>query len=379
MQYRNFGKLDFKPSVLGFGLMRLPVVGNDSAKIDYPQAEEMIRYAIENGINYFDTAYVYHQGQSEIFLGKTLKKNNWREKINIATKLPSWNLSSKNDLDKIFEEQLKRLQTDYVDFYLLHSLDLEQWNLFQKFDALNWLDKKIQEGKIKYAGFSFHDDFLVFEKIINSYNWTFCLLQHDLLDIDYQAGINGINLAYDKNIAVVTMEPLKGGKLVNPSPNINSIWEEAENKRTPVQWAFDYLWDNPQISVVLSGMSSPAQLKENIEYANKSKANSLTDKDKQAIEKVRQEYQKIKTVPCTKCNYCSICPQKINIPIIFEIYNDFLIYNQKDQFDKKIKELKEKKEFEKCLECKKCESICPQKIKIVDELKNVLTALPDNK
>jgi hypothetical protein len=244
---------------------------------------------------------------------------------------------------------------------------------------MSWLDKKIKEGKIKYAGFSFHDEYPVFEKIINSYNWTFCLLQHDLLDINYQAGIKGINLANEKEIAVVIMEPLKGGKLVNPPLTIKSIWNEAENKRTPVQWAFDYLWNKPQVNVVLSGMNNLSQLEENIEYANKSKINNLAENDNKLIEKVRLEFQKISTIPCTKCNYCSICPQKINIPKAFEIYNDFLIYNQKDQLNQNIKELRSKNEFEKCLECKKCEGVCPQKIKITDELKNILTILSDNK
>jgi len=371
MQFRKFGKTNLDISVLGFGLMRLPVLDNDPSRINYPEAEEMVKYAVENGINYFDTAYVYHKGQSEVFLGDVLKKNNWRNKFKIATKLPFWHISSKKDLDRILEEQLVKLQTDYIDFYLLHALDTEKWNGFQKMDVLSWLDKKIKQGKIKYAGFSFHDEYPVFKEIINSYNWTFCLVQHDYLDIDYQAGIKGINLASEKNIAVVTMEPLKGGKLVNPSEKIKSIWESAENKKSPVEWAFDYLWDKPQINTVLSGMSALSQLKENIKFANNSKINILTKKDELLFEKIRKEYQKIKTIPCSKCNYCSICPQKINIPSMLELKNELTVFNNKDKFVNKIIDMKNKGEFNQCLECRKCEDVCPQKIKISEEIKSI--------
>lgn len=295
MQYRNFGKLDFKPSALGFGVMRLPLVkeGGPESEIDEPKATEMINFAIDNGVNYLDTSYVYHKGQSEVFLGKILTPER-RGKVKIASKLSLWNTENKNDPEKLLEEQLRRLRTERIDFYLLHGLNKERWEKVKNFDIVEWAEKKVVEGKIGHLGFSFHDEYSLFQEIIDSYDkWDFCQIQYNFLDENFEAGKKGLKYAAQKGLGVVIMEPLLGGKLANPPKEAQEVWDKSEPKRTPVDWALQWLWNQPEVSIVLSGMSTLEQVKENIGSADRAKENSLTPAELKVFDQVREQYQKL--------------------------------------------------------------------------------------
>ncbi|HCD09949.1 MAG TPA: aldo/keto reductase, partial [Thermoanaerobacter sp.] len=339
MQYRQFGKLNIAISALGFGLMRLPAIDNDNSKIDEAEAIRMIRYAIDNGVNYIDTAWPYHGGNSEIVAGKALK-DGYREKTFLATKLPTWLINEKEDMDKYLNEQLKKLQTDYIDFYLLHALDKSKWENMKKVDALSWAEKKKQEGKIRYIGFSFHDEYPVFQEIVDYYDkWDFCQIQYNYMDIDVQAGENGLKHAASKGLGVVIMEPIRGGRLANPPKAVQDIWDTAKVKRTPAEWALQWLWNQPEVSVVLSGMSTFEQLKENIESAKRSGINTLTKEELEIVSKVRNKYKELSPIACTGCNYCMPCPNGVNIPRNFELYNEAHMYNIYEANRKAYKDL----------------------------------------
>jgi len=378
MQYRNFGKINFKPSALGFGAMRLPTIGNDSSKIDKKQAEKMIHSAIDKGINYFDTAYVYHRGQSEVFLGEVLK-NGHRKKVKIANKLPVWAVDSKKDADRILEEELKRLQTDFIDFYLLHSLNQEKWEKVLQLDLLPWLEEKKKQGIIGHIGFSFHDQLEIFKNIVDGYDqWEFCLMQYNFMDENFQAGVEGLKYAAAKNMGVVIMEPLKGGRLASAPPSVQKTWDEAETKRTPVQWAFSWLWNQPEVSLVISGMSSLKQVEENVLFAEKAKIGMLKEKELILYERVKKEYQKLFPISCTNCQYCLPCPKGVNIPKVFEIFNNTCAYQNPEIEKKQYQFLSETERAENCVSCGRCEPLCPQKIKIPEELKKAAKALSNN-
>ncbi|WP_019908098.1 aldo/keto reductase [Thermoanaerobacter indiensis] len=370
MQYRQFGKLNIAVSALGFGLMRLPVIDNDNSKIDEAEAIKMIRYAIDNGVNYIDTAWPYHGGNSEIVAGKALK-DGYREKTFLATKLPTWLINEKEDMDKYLNEQLKKLQTDHIDFYLLHALDKSKWENMKKVDALSWAEKKKQEGKIRYIGFSFHDEYPVFQEIVDYYDkWDFCQIQYNYMDIDVQAGEKGLKYAASKGLGVVIMEPIRGGRLANPPKAVQDIWDTAKVKRTPAEWALQWLWNQPEVSVVLSGMSTFEQLKENIESAKRSGINTLTKEELEIVSKVRNKYKELSPIACTGCNYCMPCPNGVNIPRNFELYNEAHMYNTYEANRRDYENLGDAK-ASSCIECGTCESVCPQHLTIIDYLKEV--------
>lgn len=375
MLYRKFGKTNEEVSILGFGCMRFPTVDEDTKNIDEEKSIEMVRYAIDNGVNYIDTAYPYHGGMSEPLVGKALQ-DGYREKVYLATKLPSWLIKTREDMDKYLNEQLEKLQTDYIDFYLVHALNKDFWSNLTNNGIFEFLDSAIKSGKIKYAGFSFHDNVDLFKEIVDSYNWTFTQIQYNYLDTDYQAGLEGLDYAYDKGLAVVIMEPLRGGKLVNNIPNdIKALWDTADTKRNPVEWALKYIWDNPKVSAVLSGMSTLEQVKENIELSNDGNENSLTKDEKSLIKNVSESYKSKIKVDCTDCKYCMPCPSSVNIPRCFSIYNNGHMFNDVENA-KKIynKHMNEENKASACTECGKCEEACPQNIEIIDKLKEVVEA-----
>ncbi|ABY91933.1 aldo/keto reductase [Thermoanaerobacter sp. X514] len=370
MQYRQFGKLNIAISALGFGLMRLPAIDNDNSKIDEAEAIRMIRYAIDNGVNYIDTAWPYHGGNSEIVAGKALK-DGYREKTFLATKLPTWLINEKEDMDKYLNEQLKKLQTDYIDFYLLHALDKSKWENMKRVDALSWAEKKKQEGKIRHIGFSFHDEYPVFQEIVDYYDkWDFCQIQYNYMDIDVQAGEKGLKYAASKGLGVVIMEPIRGGRLANPPKAVQDIWDTAKVKRTPAEWALQWLWNQPEVSVVLSGMSTFEQLKENIESAKRSGINTLTKEELEIVNKVRNKYKELSPIACTGCNYCMPCPNGVNIPRNFGLYNEAHMYNTYEANRRDYENLGDAK-ASSCIECGTCESVCPQHLTIIDYLKEV--------
>jgi predicted aldo/keto reductase-like oxidoreductase len=372
VRYRDFGKSSFKVSALGFGAMRLPTLGDESSNINEELASKMVRYAIEHGVNYIDTAYPYHGGNSEIFIGQFLQ-NGYREKIKLATKLPCWLVKNPEDFNKYFKEQLEKLQTSFVDYYLLHALNKDRWIEMRDLGVLSWAEKMISKGSIKHLGFSFHDNFNSFKTIIDDYdNWAFCQIQYNYMDIKNQAGTRGLRYAASKGLAIVIMEPILGGRLVNPPNLIKEIWDSAERKRTPADWALQWLWDQPEVSVVLSGMSSMDHVIENVASAENSAICSLEGEELEIIERVREKYLEISPIPCTKCDYCMPCPNGVNIPRVFAIYNDGVMYDKMDVAKRAYNNwLPEKERAYNCIECLECEEKCPQHIPIPQWLEKV--------
>ena len=366
MLYRRFGRLDWEASALGFGAMRLPTIGGDEANIDEAQAVRMIRYAIDHGVNYVDTAYGYHRGKSEVIVGKALQ-DGYRHRVRLATKMPVWKTRSKEDMDKYFFEQLSRLQVDYVDFYLLHALHGRAWSKMKRLRVQDWLEKKSAEGKIRHVGFSFHDEYAVFKKIIDDYGkWDFCQIQYNYADEDYQAGTRGLNYAASKGLAVVIMEPIAGGKLaIKPADSIQALWDKMQDKRSPAEWALRWVWNHPEVSVVLSGMSTMSQVVENVESADRSLPCSLTEEQLAIIDRIRRKYKKMGLISCSGCRYCMPCPQSVNIPEMLAFYNEYYVKNEAEEVKGKYKkQIPAENRAKKCVRCGRCEEICPQKLPI---------------
>lgn len=366
MKYRKFGPLDWKVSALGFGAMRLPINEGDPAKIDEPEAIKMIRYAIDHGVNYVDTAYPYHRGNSEILVGNALK-DGYRDKIKLATKMPTWLIEEYSDFDEYLDEQLEKLQTDHIDFYLLHGLRESRWPKLVELDVFDWAEEKIEEGKIRHLGFSFHDELSVFKEIIDAYdNWTFCQIQYNYMDTDYQAGTEGLKYAADKGLAVVIMEPIKGGKLaVTPPKKVQEIWQEAEKKRTPAEWALQWVWTHPEVSTVLSGMSTMEHVMENVASADRSEPNTLTEEELELYDRVRDAYNDLGFIGCTACRYCMPCPQGVDIPAILDFYNQYYMSGQSDEIKEKYWEkITPASHADQCVSCAQCEEQCPQQLPV---------------
>lgn len=381
MQYRSFGSLDWKVSALGFGCMRFPTTDGTrgGASIDKEEASRMLYYAIENGVNYLDTAYPYHRQQSEVFLGEALK-GGWREKVRLATKMPHWLMTGPDQFDTFFNEQLQKLQTEYVDFYLLHGLDKNSWQKLQQWDVFTWAEKRITEGRIRYLGFSFHDDLDTFKKIVDGYDWTFCQIQYNYMDIEEQAGTAGLRYAASKGLAVVIMEPLLGGKLAATQPEVQAIWDAAPVKRSPAEWALQWLWNQPEVSVVLSGMSTMQQVQENITAADRSGIGLLTADELAIVDKVRETYRKLCLVACTGCQYCQPCPNEINIPLLFELYNSGHMYGVLDEVRRAYRDwVPPEKRADQCAHCHECEDKCPQHLPVCDLLEKVDLVLSGSK
>lgn len=372
MQFRKFGNLEWKPSALGFGCMRLPLSGEKSSEIDKHEASRMLEYAINNGVNYLDTAYGYHGGESEKFLGRFLK-NGLREKIKLASKLPSWLVKKADDFDTLLNEQLEKLQTEHIDFYLLHALNTRNWTNIRDFGVLEWAETAISDGRIGYLGFSFHDYYEIFKEIVDSYDdWTFCQIQFNYMDITNQAGTRGLRYAASKGIAMVIMEPLLGGRLVDPPESIQEIWDTTQSKRTPADWALQWVWDQPEVSIVLSGMSTMDHVVENVESANTSGISSLTQDELDLIDAVRDKYIQISPIPCTKCEYCLPCPHGVNIPENFVIYNSGIMYEKIESAQISYNLwFAEEDRANNCQECYECEEKCPQNIKITEWLPKI--------
>jgi uncharacterized protein len=374
MKYRQFGSLDWKASALGFGCMRLPVNGS-SENIDFPEATKMLRYAIDHGVNYVDTAYGYHGGNSERLVGEALK-DGYREKVNLATKLPTWMVETEADFDRLLNEQLEKLQTDKIDMYLLHSLNKKHWESMKKLDVFSWVDQILADGKIGCIGFSFHDDYEVFEDIINGYDgWAFTQIQYNYLNEEEQAGTRGLELAAEKGIAVIVMEPLLGGNLVKAPDAIQHLWESAPVKRTPADWALQWLWNKPETAVILSGMSTMEQVEQNLESAERSRVGLLEQKELDLVGVVRDTYAELRPIPCTSCEYCLPCPHGVAIPTNLNMYNDGYMYNTMDQAQKRYNGMDEKKRASQCTACKECEDKCPQSIVISEWMECISSTL----
>ncbi|MCR4694445.1 MAG: aldo/keto reductase [Pseudobutyrivibrio sp.] len=374
MQYRKdkYGK---DLSILGYGCMRFTKKGTG---IDLDKAEKEIMTAYNAGVNYFDTAYIYPG--SEAALGAILEKNNIREKVNIATKLPQYLIRNREAIDKYFDEELSRLRTNYVDYYLMHHVtDVSMWEKLKAVGILDWIKEKKESGQIRNIGFSYHGNTENFIKILDDYDWDFCQVQYNYLDEVSQAGVEGVKAAAAKGIPVVIMEPLRGGKLVGMLPQ-DAKKTIAENPRgwTPAQWGLRWLYNQPEVTVVLSGMNSIEMVEENCKTASEAQAGHFTEEDFALIEKVKEQIKAKEMVGCTGCRYCMPCPKGVDIPGIFRCYNAMYSENKREgrfQFAQTVGLTKEPAFATQCIECGKCETHCPQSIPIREKLKEADKAL----
>lgn len=355
--------------------MRLP---QKNGAIDREKATALIHHAIDNGVNYIDTAWTYHGGQSESFLGDVLA-GGYREKVRLATKMPHWLVNDRQDMDRILNTQLNRLRTDHMDYYLIHSLTADGWKRIKENGVLEFLDRAKEDGRIDNAGFSFHDSVDIFRQIIDSYDWDICLIQYNYLDENYQAGKEGLKYAAEKGIAVAIMEPLRGGNLArNIPPEVGNIWNEADLKRTPAEWGLRWIWNHPEVTVVLSGMNDISQVDENIRTASRAHPGSLTEEELGTVRKVAEKYRGLMTIPCTGCNYCMPCPAGVDIPGCFDLYNSNKIFGGANDGGTKhryllyqMDVLGERSSASLCINCGKCLEKCPQHIDIPEKLKDV--------
>jgi predicted aldo/keto reductase-like oxidoreductase len=370
MKYRTFGNLEWRPSALGFGAMRLPTINDDPAQIDEPLATRMIRYAIDHGVNYVDTAYPYHQQMSEPLVGRVLQ-DGYRERVKLATKMPTWLVEGPDDFDRYLDEQLERLQTELIDFYLLHGLNAERWPAMRDLGVLDWAERAIADGRIGHLGFSFHDEYEVFKEIVDASDlWLFCQIQYNFMDVDYQAGRKGLEYAAGRGLAVVVMEPIRGGRLTKSvPPSVQGIWDSSPVQRTPADFALQWVWNQPEVSLVLSGMTAMEHVAENVASAGRSGPGTLSAEELAVVERVRAEYEKLCPIPCTDCKYCLPCPNGVNIPRVFEIYNDLMMYGDENRAQMVYNMfMKEDERANLCIECGECLDKCPQMIEIPDWL-----------
>ena len=375
MNYRYFKPAKTQISLLGFGTMRFPLLSGNSNRIDEAEAIKMMRHAIDGGVNYVDTAYMYHDGNSEIVTGKALK-DGYREKVLLADKMPVWMAHSEEDLERIFDEQLKRLDVDSIDMYLIHNVTEAIWARALKFNIFDFLERKKAEGKIRFIGFSFHDELPIFKTVIDAYAWDFCQIQLNYMDIKIQAGVAGLRYAGEKGIPVIVMEPLKGGKLTDALPDsIAKIWSGAEQKRSPAEWALKWVANFPEVLAILSGMSAMAQVDENLTILSNAEPNSLTDKEIALIEQVSNEYNRLTKVSCTSCQYCMPCPAKLPIPTLLNYYNEWFLYGQNPKIVNDFNMfIPAKVRPSACTGCRACEEKCPQHLPISDLMRDIAEA-----
>jgi len=378
VKYRHFGSTGIQVSALGFGCMRLPTTDHKpfSGSIDEKETIHMLRYAIDHGVNYIDTAYGYHDEKSEEVVGKALK-NGYRDKVLLATKMPIWLVQNDRDFSRYLEEQLRRLNTNRLDVYLLHNLKKETHLPLIELGIFSWVEKALSQGLIRYFGFSTHEPYPVFKDFIDSYDrWSVAQIQYNYMNEDVQAGTKGLKYAAEKGIAVVIMEPLLGGTLAKPHPDIITLLNQAKSLRSPADWAFQWLWNKSEISLVLSGMSDLEQVRQNILSSEQSGINSLTQEELALITDIQAKYSSMNPIPCTKCGYCLPCPNQVDIPRNFELYNTAVVFDQM-VLNRNIYQnvFPEEMRAGKCIQCGVCEEKCPQHISIRDWLFEIQKSL----
>jgi predicted aldo/keto reductase-like oxidoreductase len=375
MLYRNVPKTGDQLSILGYGYMRLPAKKNGSG-IDEDRAIRQLRYTIDHGVNYVDTAPAYHFGKSEQILGRALE-DGYRDKVRLATKLPPWSVRSRGDMDRILDGQLATLKTDHIDYYLLHSLSRESFDKLKNLGVLEFLDAARKDGRIRNAGFSSHADLPAFREIVDSYDWAFCQIQYNYLDEKNQAGTEGLHYAHEKNLAVMIMEPLRGGNLGGPVPaEVQKIWDESPVKLSPAGWALRWVWDHPEVTVVLSGMNDEGHIEENLKTAERAYPRSLSAEELSRIARVRDTYGRLMKVGCTGCSYCMPCPAGVDIPGCFSLYNDHHLFTfnrmARFQYFGRHGGLMGGVSYAGlCRSCGKCEKACPQHLPIRNLLRDV--------
>ena len=364
----TFPRIDAQSTMLGFGCMRLPTTPD--GKIDQPEAIKMIRHAIDNGLKYIDTAYPYHGGESEIVVGKALQ-DGYRDKVLLATKLPVWNVKKPEDMMALLDEQLQKLQTDHIDFYLLHAMNNERLEQMQQMDYKAFFAEALAQGKIRYPSFSFHDDYDAFIKILNDYDWAMCQVQMNFLDDKSQATLEGIREAGRRGVGVVVMEPLRGGLLANPPQDIVDFYVRQSVQRSPVEWAFRYLYSMPEVITILSGMSNWEQLEDNLRIFDLPERPALSEEEQQLYVNVKEAYYACTKTRCTACRYCQPCPMGVAIPHIFQGYDTTLMRRDGNFSGGYARIVEDKADASLCVKCRKCESACPQHLPIVQYLEEI--------
>jgi predicted aldo/keto reductase-like oxidoreductase len=374
MQYRTVPKTQDKLSVLGYGSMRLP---SRSGLIRERETREQLLYAVSEGVNYIDTGFPYHGGAAEPTIGRILAQAGCRNQVYLATKLPPWSVRGSADMEHILNEQLRRFRTDRIDYYLVHGIaSRAEWDRLLDLGVLTFLDRIQRDGRVRRVGFSFHGDKRLFREVVDAYDWAMCQIQYNYLDIDNQAGNEGLAYAHAKNLAVMVMEPLRGGNLTkHVPPEVQAVWDKAPIKRTPAEWALRWLYDQPEVTLVLSGMNRMDHIRENIRIANEGTVHSLTDAEKTLITEARAAYRSVFQIGCTGCRYCMPCPAGVDIPNCFELYNNLTAFGLRSaKFDYATRVggiLGHTGLASLCVDCGACEKVCPQHLPIRQALKTV--------
>ena len=368
MKYRTMGKLGIQASAFGLGCMRFNGEASGDSVINEEKAISLIRRAIDGGVTYLDTAYVYLDKTSEIVLGKALR-DGYREKVTIATKMPMEYVHNREEMQALLDGELKKLQTDHVDFYLMHGINKEKWEYFKSIGAPEFFEDMKREGKIRYKCFSFHGPYEDFEYILNDWDWDMVQIQYNFMDVDNQAGTKGLELAGRKGIPVVIMEGLLGGRLAKAPANVQKLYDEFPVKRSPVEWAFRWLCNHPEVSVVLSGCNEAEQIDDNLRIFDTVDSGIMSGEELKLMEDVRAAYISRTKIGCTGCRYCMPCPNGVNIPGIFSVWNKTSLYDTDPAHDWDLRQIREKDQgADRCVGCGACEAACPQHLNIIESL-----------
>ena len=375
MKYRTMGKLGIQSSAFGLGCMRFNGKASGDSTIDEQKAISLILKAIDGGVNYIDTAYVYLDKTSEIVLGKALL-DGYRDRVTIATKMPFEAVHDRASMEALLEEELKKLQTDHIDFYLMHGINREKWEGFKSIGAPEFFDDMKKAGKIRYKCFSFHGPYEDFEYIINDSDWDMVQIQYNFMDVDNQAGTRGLQLAGSKGIPVVIMEGLLGGRLANAPDNVQALYDAFPVKRSSVEWAFRWLCNHPEVGVVLSGCNEAEQIDENLRIFDTVEPGIMSEEELKLIDDVRAAYISRTAVGCTGCRYCMPCPNGVNIPGIFSAWNNHSLYNTDPKTDWNMQMIRKNDSgADRCVACGACEAACPQHLSIISSLQQAWKAL----
>ena len=375
MKYRTMGKLNIRASAFGLGCMRFNGPASGDSVIDEQKAIALIRKAIDGGVTYIDTAYVYLDKTSETVLGKALQ-DGYRDRVTIATKMPIHAVHDRASMEALLEEELEKLQTDHIDFYLMHGINRETWEKFKAIGAPEFFDDMKKAGKIRYKCFSFHGPYDQFEYILKDSDWDMVQIQYNFMDINNQAGTKGLELAGSMGIPVVIMEGLLGGRLANAPENVQALYDAFPVKRSAVEWAFRWLCNHPEVSVVLSGCNEAEQIEENLRIFDTVESGIMTPEETKLMDDAREAYLSRTKIGCTGCRYCMPCPNNVNIPGIFSVWNDVSLYNTNPQDNWGFRGiLKNSQGADNCIGCGACEAACPQHLQIIDGLKNAWAEL----